>query len=163
MRLKIALDIDDTIAGFLQEYYKKFGEPKKDQEITQNVYKLRKDKTFWENLDVIDTIDFTPEIYATKRINSKIYTKNWLLNNNFPLRPIYQTLYQKGNKADIIKGKCDVLIDDSVSNVIKCNQSGVPSLLIDRPHNRWAGPQFRIFSLTYDEILEGYNILKEYA
>ena len=48
-------------------------------------------------------------------------------------------------------------MDDSVSNVVKCNESGVPALLIDRPHNRWFDSQYRIFSLNYSEIELAYN------
>lgn len=161
--LKIALDIDDTLVDFLGSYYKKFGIPKKDCEITKNVEKLKYDKEFWENLPKIDDIDFIPELYCTKRINSKTYTKNSLVKNNFPLKPIYQVLYQKANKANYIKGRCDVLIDDSVSNVLACHQKGLPALLIDRPHNAWFGPQFRIYSLSYNEIEEAYNLLLEFG
>ena len=39
------------------------------------------------------------------------------------------------NKADYIKDVCDVLIEDDISNVIACNAAGLPTLLIDRPHN----------------------------
>ena len=133
-----------------------------DYHITKNVYKLRHNKEFWTNLEVIDRPNFIPYIYATKRINLKSYTREWLLKNGFPDRPIYQTIYQYGNKADIIKGRCDVLIDDSVSNVYKCIKSGVPALLLDRPHNRHAGPEFRIYNLDIDEIIECYEIICKY-
>ena len=66
---------------------------------------------------------------------------------------------QHGNKADIIKGRCDVLIDDSYSNVIKCIDSGLPALLIDRPHNKHINTPFRIYSLRYSEIEGKYNKL----
>lgn len=163
-KLKIALDIDDTLADFVGSYKLKFDyannpEVMDDLVITKNVYKLRKDRDFWLNLPKLDWINFVPEIYCTKRINPKSYSKKWLIDNGFPDRPIYQMVYQRGNKATLIKGKCDVLIDDSVSNVYKCNQSGVPALLIDRPHNRYAGPLFRIYSLDIDEIVEAYNLL----
>ena len=72
-------------------------------------------------------------------------------------------LYQKGNKADLIKGRCDVLIDDSVFNVVSCVKAGLPALLIDRPHNQWFGPQFRIYSLEYEEILDAYRFMKQYV
>ena len=162
MNLRVALDLDSTVAGFELSYNKYF---KTDLNIepswliTKRVYKLRYNRDFWVNLPVIDKIDFIPEIYATKRINPKSYTREWLIKNGFPNRPIYQTLYQKGNKADIIKGRCDILVDDSFSNVIKCINSEVPSLLIDRPHNRHINTPYRIFSLTLDEIVNKYNEL----
>jgi hypothetical protein len=157
---KIALDIDDTIAGFFDLYRVYF--PKEsdllDQNITKNVYKLRHCKDFWENLPLIDSPNFVPHIYATKRINSKEYTRNWLINNNLPVRPIYQMYYQQGNKADMIKGRCDLLIDDSVSNVVKAINSGLPALIIDRPHNQGYEPLFRIYSLDINEIMEAYHL-----
>lgn len=163
-KLKIALDIDDTLGGFFESYIKKFKADKnprmlQDHIITKNVCKLRTDKEFWLNLPKIDDIDFEPHIYATKRINPKSWSRQWLINNGFPNKPIYQMIYQKGNKADMIKGRCDVLIDDSVSNVVKCRKSGLPALLIDRPHNRGVDLEGRIFSLRYDEITEAYNKL----
>lgn len=159
--LKVAIDIDDTLSSFYDSYQKLFpGERNmRDEIITKNVYSLRNNKEFWTNLEVIDRPNFEPHIYATKRINPKSYTREWLISNGFPDRPIYQTIYQRGNKADIIKGRCDVLVDDSPSNVYKCIKSGVPALLIDRPHNQEAGPLYRIYSLDIDEVLFGYKML----
>lgn len=162
MKLRCALDIDDTLASFVDSYNKYFKtnlseEP--DWLITKRVYKLRHNKEFWTNLEVIERINFIPEIYATKRINPKSYSREWLLKNGFPDRPIYQTIYQHGNKADIIKGRCDVLIDDSFNNVIKCIKSEVPSLLIDRPHNKHINTPYRIYSLDIEEITNKYNQL----
>ena len=164
-KLRIACDIDQVLAGFESAYNKYYNadmSKENDYHITKNVYKLRHNKEFWTNLEVIDRPNFIPYIYATKRINLKSYTREWLLKNGFPDRPIYQTIYQYGNKADIIKGRCDVLIDDSVSNVYKCIKSGVPALLLDRPHNRHAGPEFRIYNLDIDEIIECYEIICKY-
>lgn len=159
--LKVAIDIDDTLSSFYDSYQKLFpGERNmRNEVITKNVYSLRNNKEFWTGLEVIDRPNFEPYIYATKRINPKSYTREWLIKNNFPDKPIYQTYYQLGNKADIIKGRCDVLIDDSPSNVYKCIKSGVPALLIDRPHNQEAGPLYRIYSLDIDEVLFGYKML----
>lgn len=159
--LKVAIDIDDTLSSFYDSYQKLFPGEKnmRNEVITKNVYSLRNNKEFWTGLEVIDRPNFEPHIYATKRINPKSYTREWLIKNNFPDKPIYQTYYQLGNKADIIKGRCDVLIDDSPSNVYKCIKSGVPALLIDRPHNQEAGPLYRIYSLDIDEVLFGYKML----
>ena len=164
-KLRIACDIDQVLADFESAYNKYYNtdiSKESDYHITKNVYKLRHNKEFWTNLEVIDRPIFIPCIYATKRVNLKSYTREWLLKNGFPDRPIYQTIYQYGNKADIIKGRCDVLIDDSVSNVYKCIKSGVPALLIDRPHNQSIGPEFRIYNLDIDEITEGYEIICKY-
>lgn len=159
-KLRIALDLDDCIFDFYGTYQRYFPNPKdwEDARITRNVWKLEYDKFFWENLPLIERPNFEPHIYATKRINSKIYTRNCLRKYGLPVKPIYQTLYQYGNKADIIKGKCDVLIDDSITNVLKAIGKGLPALLITRPHNIKYDFKYRISSLDYNEIEYMYNL-----
>ena len=160
--LKCGLDIDDCLAEFYNTYINRFGEPNNDAEITKNVFKvLRRDKNFWENLPVLNTLDFIPELYCTKRVNPKSFTKNWLKKNGFPERPIYQMYYQKGNKATLIKGKVDVFIDDSVSNFIAMNLAGVPCLLYNKSYNQSWGPIGRIYSLEYNHIYETYKLFMD--
>ena len=156
--LRIALDIDDTILKWFEAYQKRFpGERNLVQHIiTRNVRKLQYDREFWENLELLERPNFEPHIYATKRIIQKSYTRNSLIKNGLPIKPIYQMHYQNGNKADLIKGRCDVLIDDSYSNVAKAIKSGLPALLIDRPHNQNVECEFRIYHLDYNEILDAY-------
>lgn len=157
--LKIGTDIDDVLAEFMNTYLERFGTPKKDYEITRNVFrKLRNDKRFWESLPVLNTLDFVPELYCTKRVNPKSYTKNWLRKNGFPDRPVYQMYYQHGNKADMIKGRVDVFIDDSLSNFIKMNLAGVPCLLYDKEYNKSWGPVGRVYSLNYEHIEKTYRL-----
>lgn len=157
-KLRIALDLDDTIFDFLGAYEKIFPGKMSESIMTKNVYKLRHNKEFWENLNILEKPNFEPHIYATKRINSKEYTKNCLLKHNMPVKPIFQMYYQHGNKANMIKGKCDVLIDDSIGNVLKAIESGLPALIIDRPHNQSSDPLFRIYSLDIDEIKFAYEL-----
>ena len=156
--LRIALDIDDTILKWFEAYQRRFpGERNLVQHIiTRNVRKLQYDREFWENLELLERPNFEPHIYATKRIIQKSYTRNSLIKNGLPTKPIYQMYYQNGNKADLIKGRCDVLIDDSYSNVAKAIKSGLPALLIDRPHNQNVECEFRIYHLDYNEILDAY-------
>lgn len=156
--LRIALDLDDTVFDFYGAYDNRFPGQRTEVTITKNVFKLRHDKDFWENLPLLERPNFEPAIYATKRINPKSYTRNCLLKHGLPIKPIYQMVLQQGNKADMIKGKCDVLIDDSISNVQKAIASGLPALLIDRPHNQNGDPVFRIYSLDIDEIKEAYHL-----
>ena len=158
-KLKIGLDIDDTLVDFMGEYLKMFGEPKQDSTITKHVYKLKNNKEFWENLPKLREIDFIPTLYCTKRINPKTFTKKSLIKHGFPIKPIYQMYYQKGNKAKLIKGKVDVFIDDSVSNFKQLNESGVFCLLIDAPHNQHISTPFRIYDLNYETILKKYDLL----
>lgn len=157
--MRIGLDLDGTVDDFMNPYLERFGKPKKDTEITKNVQQiLSKDRNFWLNLPVLRHIDFIPELYCTKRVNPKQWTRKWLIEHGFPNRPIYQMYYQHGNKANMIKGRVDVFIDDSISNFIKLNLSGVPCLLIDQPDNQDWGPIGRVFTLNKQEIIDAYNL-----
>lgn len=151
-KLKIGLDLDDTIFAFMQTYINKFGSPKSSKEIAKNVYRLRKNKDFWENLPAINIPNFKPELICTKRINSKSFTKKALAKINIINTPIYQLYYYHSKKSSRIKGKCDVFIDDSIDNFIELNESGVPCLLIDSEWNRHFNTPLRIFTLQYEEI-----------
>ena len=157
--IRIALDLDDTIFDFLGAYQEVFpGERNMiSSNITKNVFKLKKDKKFWENLPLLEMPNFEPCIYATKRINSKVYTRNCLSRHGLPIKPIYQMVYQYGNKVNIIKGHCDVLIDDSAFNCYQALQVGFPAILITRPHNINSDYPYRINKLDLDEILTVYN------
>lgn len=162
-RLKIGSDCDGCIDDFWNPYITKFGTPKDDFEVTKNVQRvLKKDKKFWTTLPVLHRMDFIPTLYCTKRTSSKKYLKEWIEENNFPRSPIYQMVYQYGNKASLIKGKIDVFVDDSIDNFIQMNLSGVPCLLMDNIANRHLGPMLRINSLCRDEIEEVYYLGLEY-
>ena len=157
--MRIGLDLDGTVDDFMNPYLERFGKPRKDTEITKNVQQiLSKDRDFWLSLPVLRHIDFIPELYCTKRVNPKQWTRKWLVEHGFPNRPIYQMYYQHGNKANMIKGRVDVFIDDSISNFIKLNLSGVPCLLVDQPDNQEWGPIGRIFTLNKEEIVDAYNL-----
>lgn len=158
MKLKIGLDIDDTIGSWYSEYLKIFRTPKTNDEITKNIYKnLRHNKDFWLSLPILETINFEPALYCTKRIINKTWTRKWLINNGFPNKPIYQIYTQKGNKANIIKGHCDVLVDDSAFNCYQALKVGFPAILITRPHNMHSDYPYRVNRLDIDEILAVYN------
>lgn len=157
MSLRIGLDIDDVLADFMGAYTKRFG-IQKSQTITkhcQNV--LRHDRKFWTTLKILNRPDFNVTLYCTKRVNPKSYTKYFLESNNFPKAPIYQMFYQQGNKADMIKGKVDLFIDDSISNFIKLNLSGIPCLLFDKEYNKDWGDVARLYEFNYNSILATYN------
>lgn len=157
--LRIGLDIDDTIGSWRPEYLERFGQPKSDFEITRNVEKiLKKDKDFWMSLPVINYLNFEPTLYCTKRVISKVWTKQWLSENGFPDKPVYQVKCQCRNKADFVKGRIDVFVDDSVTNFIQMNLSGVPCLLLDKDYNQDWGPIGRIYSLDINEIEDAYDL-----
>ena len=162
MKLNIGLDCDGVIDRFWEPYVNKFGYPKTQFEITKNVQrKLINDRNFWINLPVLHRPNFEPTLFCTKRTSSKRYLRTWLENNNFPIAPIYQVLYQYDNKARFVKGKIDVFVDDSIDNFISMNLAGVPCLLMDNPANIYLGPMLRIHSLDYAEIEDAYNLALE--
>jgi FMN phosphatase YigB (HAD superfamily) len=157
--IRIALDLDDTVFDFLGAYREAFpGERNMiNSNIDKNVLSLRKNKKFWENLPLLEMPNFEPCIYATKRINSKTYTRNCLSRYGLPIKPIYQIYYQQGNKANIIKGHCDVLMDDSVFNCYQALKVGFPAILITRPHNVHSDYPYRVNKLDIEEIMEVYS------
>lgn len=163
MRLRVGLDIDDTICAFMAPYLDRFGIPKNDSEITRNVQrKLRTDRKFWLGLPVINRPNFNPALYCTKRIHPKVWTRRFLEDNNLPIAPIYQVYLQTASKVPKIKGRVDVFVDDSLSNFIDMNLKGLPCLLIDSPYNRekW-GSIARIYSLDIEEITDTYNVFSQ--
>jgi len=160
--IKIALDLDDTVFAWRrthEAYFKCKLSEMKDKDITNQVNSMRLNKSFWSNLPLLEKPDFEPHIYATKRVNLKSYTRANLQKYNLPIKPIYQVYTQEDNKARIIKGHCDVLIDDSWFNVQQCLNSGLPALLITRPHNKHIQTRYRVDHLNYNEIELKYNEL----
>lgn len=160
--LRIALDLDDTVFAWIQTHEQKFHCKLSDltqAQITKQVEQCRLDKTFWSNLPLLEKPNFEPYIYATKRINPKSYTRACLNKYGLPIKPIYQIYTQEDNKARIIKGRCDVLVDDSWFNVQQALQAGLPALLITRPHNKSIQTKYRISHLCYKEIENKYNEL----
>lgn len=162
-KLRIALDIDDTLVDWRGAHEKRFKcklSEMSEPQITKQVVKCKDDYKFWAGLKLIEKPDFIPELYCTKRLNTKGSTRANFISLNLPLRPIYQVYSQKANKAKYIKGKCDILIDDSYSNVKACIDSGLPALLISRPHNLHINTPYRIKSLKYKDIADKYYQLK---
>lgn len=162
-KLRVALDIDDTVVDWRGAHEARFKckiSEMNASQVTKQVLKCKNDRKFWSNLKLIEKPDFTPELYCTKRISSKSYTKDCFQKLKLPLKPIYQIYTQAANKAKYIKGKCDVLIDDSYSNVKSCIDRGLPALLITRPHNKDIDTPYRINHLRYKEIADKYYELK---
>ena len=161
-KLRIGLDLDQVIFDFINPYIARFGLPKDDYEITKNVQRvLIKDKSFWINQPLINYPNFDVALYCTKRVHNKNWTKEQLRIHNLPKAPIYQVYLQSANKADKIKGKVDLFIDDSISNMIQMNLSGLPCLLFNADNNQEWGPIGRIYSLDKDEIEDTLHLFKQ--
>ena len=164
--LRIGLDIDDTLADFINSYKEYFNTSRypsrlKENNITKNVVRVLKfDRNFWVNLPIKNTISFIPELYCTARVCNKNWTKRWLVTHGFPKRPVYQIFGHGVNKAKLIKGKVDLFIDDSIINFELLNASGIPCLLLDQYNTKSWGLNGKIHSLDLDEILEEYSLFK---
>ena len=132
--LRIGLDLDQTIDDFWGPYLDRFGPPKTDSEVTKNVMRiLSKDREFWLNLPVLRRPNFVPALYCTARVNSKVWTKKYLENNNFP----------------------------KVRNFKELNSKGIPCLLMDAENNRHIDTILRVHTLELKEIENVYNIGKQ--
>lgn len=159
-RLVISLDIDGCICDFYNPYIERFGIPKKDNEISKNIYRvLSKDRDFWLNLPVINRPTFKVHQYTSARSISKAWIKRYLEDNAMPKAPIYQLLNYYLSKVPRIKmGGCNLHIDDSLRVFIDCNLNGIPCLLMDNPANQDWGPIGRIYSLDKEEVEDCYHL-----
>lgn len=156
---RIVLDIDDTLADFKGGYnirFDVFNHPERwsnPYTITRNVQQvLNKEKNFWLDLAVLHRIDFIPYAYCTKRVCPKAWTRKWLIDNGFPDRPIYQIYIQNGSKGRMMKGRADILIDDSISNVRDCLQHGIKAVLVSNPYI-YDSTDYRLPDLKLQTIL----------
>lgn len=159
-RLVISLDIDGCICDFYNPYIERFGIPKKNNEISKNIYRvLSKDRDFWLNLPVINRPTFKVHQYTSARSIPKAWVKKYLEDNAMPKAPIYQLLNYYLSKVPRIKmGGCNLHIDDSLRVFIDCNLNGIPCLLMDNPANQDWGPIGRIYSLDKDEVEDCYHL-----
>lgn len=156
--MRIGLDVDNVIADWDTGYINRFGSfPKKDWVITRNVNNiLVHERNFWLNLPILNIPDFTPRLFCSARINSKHWTKTYLRKYGLN-SPLYQVNGYHISKYDILKGKVDLFIDDSLNNFIDLNLKGIPCLLMDSNNNKSWGNIGRIYSLKLDEITNEYN------
>lgn len=159
MRLRIGLDLDDTICSFSSGYLKRFGHfPKYDWVIGRNVnHILIHERDFWLNLPIIRLPDFEPRLFCSARVNNKRWTKKYLKQHGL-YSPLYQIPGYHLSKADVLRHRVDVFIDDSIKNFIDLNSKGIPCLLMDSPSNQEWGPIGRIYSLQYSEIEDAYYL-----
>lgn len=160
MKLKISLDLDNTIVEFYNHYVSKFGTPKNDREITKNVVgPLMKDKEFWLSQPVINIPDFQPWCYCTSRMIKHQWIKEQIRLNNLPIAPVYQVYGVSLSKYPQLKrAAVNVHIDDSLRVFKDLNSKGIPCLLLDSPSNQEWGPIGRVYSLNHEEIEEVYYL-----
>lgn len=165
MRIRIGTDLDCVIADFDKAYAQRFDaehnpEVLQSKNITKNVNTiLINERSFWVEMPVLNRPEFEVELYCTRRVNPKSWTKEFLKRNNMPVakRGLYQTT---GVKSPLIKGRIDVFIDDSVQNFIELNKNGVCCLLYRTELNESWGDEGVINSLDYETIKKAYYDFK---
>lgn len=160
--LKIGLDIDGVLAKFYETYYEFFNMPKDTVLDPNKMGKACSDiliheKDFWVNMPVYKRpVGIYPTVICTKRNFPINWTEEFLKRNNLPQVPIIQISYND-NKANYLKDKIDVFIDDTPENVEDLLEAGIPCFLLDNPWNRHYDTPYRIYSLHKSEIESMYN------
>ncbi len=158
-RQKLGIDLDGTIAGSVDIYFKRFG--RKDQSrnaeatapkrgLISNVLFLRKESVTnafsqiwsqWKSIPLVneripDYVSSLAERYdvriVTATSGSRSDVKNWLDSKNF--RQIEVVFAQDCKK----EAHCDILIDDMTYFVNRMVKSGKRGVLINQPWS--AGP-----------------------
>jgi len=134
---KIALDVDDCLAGFYPAMCKKFNRPEFQVDIwdaevdckwvAQKFPELYNNIGFWKHLPILsdpNSITFDVDCYITALPNSLgLLRKCWLNDNGFPDRPL---ICETGSKVDIMQSRgIDVLIDDKPSTIRAVREAGL--------------------------------------
>ncbi|MBV1929153.1 MAG: hypothetical protein KUG81_06530 [Gammaproteobacteria bacterium] len=160
--MRIALDIDDVLAGFYSGICKREGVPEEftnfwDGEGSHKWLRdlmmsgdMDHDVIFWSNLGVLsnpNSINFEVAAYITSSPDSMLWVRKlWLTDNRFPEAPV---LHCK-NKAETMKRlKIDLLVDDSPKTVHEVNSvDGLHAIQFIPPYMSNVGPYETIRHLS---------------
>jgi len=144
---KIALDIDDVLNNFIQEWCKLWNQPIPDcwhfdREMHDKFETMRENGTledFFLQLEVKvkpEEIPFEPFAYVTARSIPQSITEEWLKLKGFPARPVYSVGFGQ-SKLQVLKDiGADIFVDDNIDNYQELNKGGVCCYLFDAPHNQ---------------------------
>lgn len=143
---KIALDIDEVIAGFTPAWCHKWSLPTPTawyfDDISGKFATMKEADTlndFYLNhihplCDPKD-IPFEPHCYITSRPVSSEITEEWLQKHGFPKRPVY-TVGSNCSKVEAFKKSgADILVDDKYETYDEFSRAGLCCYLFDAPHN----------------------------
>jgi hypothetical protein len=141
--LKIGLDLDEVLVGFVNGYMKKFSIDKTpetwnfDPQLPSRLKDLPNE--WWLALEpLIDPseLTFEPTCYITSRIIDSSVSAEWIHKNNFPSAPVFTVKSPEEKVAVALENKLDLFADDSYSVFQAMNRAGVCCFLVDAPHNR---------------------------
>ena len=131
---KVALDIDDVLAGFYSGFCRFMKVPERQINIwdgageanfvASNCHLADKSEFFWMGLDRIsnpESIDFELTCYITSSPKEMVHIREaWLQLQGFPNKPVYHST----NKLETMRALgVDILVDDKPSTVEAINKS----------------------------------------
>jgi hypothetical protein len=163
--MRVALDVDDVIAGFYEAACRKCNVPFNDRVdhweqpfISENWDDIASDTEFWRTLRVINKVDFEFSCYLTSVPNHIIeHRQFWIENNDIPNKPLIVS-YDKVEMADL--HDLDVLIDDKPENIELWINSGRQAIQYI-PHNFEMPIKSPHFTNDFSEIKHILDKLKK--
>lgn len=143
---KIGLDIDEVLCDWVSSWIRKFNHPlpkawnfSYDNKENFESMSEKELNEFYLGLGrKINPCDipFEPHCYITSRSVDVELTKQWLINNGFPARPVYSVGFGV-SKIDVAKESgIDIFVDDRYENFVELNNAGICTFLMDAPHNQ---------------------------
>ncbi len=142
-KVRIGLDVDEVLAGFVSAYMRTFEMEKEPEfwsfcpELPNRLKSLSAE--WWLALKPItdpSELGFEPVCYITSRVISSEVTTAWLNNNRFPFAPVFTVKTPEEKLAIAKEQKLDIFVDDNYSTFVQLNKAGICCFLMDAAHNR---------------------------
>ena len=143
--IKIGLDIDEVLCGWVEAWTSKFGYP-----IPNHWHFSYNNKEHFESFSEQELNDFylnipaklnsadlpfEPHCYITSRSVPVDLTKQWLQLHQFPTVKVYSIGFNK-SKVEVAKESgVDIFVDDAYHNFVELNNAGICTYLLTAPHN----------------------------
>lgn len=143
-QLKIGVDIDEVLAGWVQHWCNYHNQPipeswNFDRGLKAKFEALSDNKEFWLSIPVLtkpEDIPFEPHCYITSRSIPKEWTEEWLDNNGFPVAPVYSVGTGQSKVQACFDSGIDIFVDDRFETFCELNKAGICTYLFDAPHNQ---------------------------
>lgn len=170
----IAIDIDDTIAGYVAHFVREYGWPESFERAYEDKSILY---TSWPDVDLemhfsdevhipfcaqILPIDGAwsactlllrngfPIVYLSSRPKShRDMTIDWLEQWQFPVAPLYLMDGGEAKREMMMHLDITALIDDRCEDLIYARNQGISTFIVDRPWNRDLPGLYRCFDWTH--------------
>jgi len=143
--MRIALDIDDTLAQFYPAACKYFGKEVVQTDIwdmdgyasfiPQNYEEILHNKKFWTNLEILsppESINFDFFCYMTslsvERFDERV---RWIESNKYPNKPI---IFTEDKISMCLSLGIDVIIDDKPQTIEEARSVGILGILFRPPY-----------------------------